>query len=184
MSAELELNIIDRSPRRNVMPFGLECKYGGLDILQPNSVAVDQVVPVSESVIEQELVQILACISYRHARRTITRWATRPSRLACLASTARRRYHHSSWPDAFGYVIQRQRKIIPDAVSAFAADQIWVGIWVPIWVLHLDAINMPRPTRMAKSLDGATDFCEVTCLRRRPCCIIERRNGAPSRPGG
>ena len=64
----IELNIVDRSPRCDVIPFSSECKYRDLDILQRHGAAVYQVVSVSEAVIEEELAQVLAVHSRWHAR--------------------------------------------------------------------------------------------------------------------
>src|ERR1700761_6648593 len=62
-------HFVDRPPGSDVIPFSSKRKYGRLDILQRHGAAVDQIMSVSEAVIEEQLVQILAVHSRRHARR-------------------------------------------------------------------------------------------------------------------
>src|SRR5216683_685737 len=64
----IEFDLVDRPPGRDVIPFRSERENGGLDILQRHGAAVDQIVSVSQAVIEEQTAQILAVHSCRHAR--------------------------------------------------------------------------------------------------------------------
>ena len=65
----IKLDFVDRPPWRDVIPFSSKCKYRGLDILHRHGAAIHEIVSVSEAVIEEQLAQILAVHSRRHARR-------------------------------------------------------------------------------------------------------------------